>query len=65
MTDNPNKKRDKEHKDRPYEAPADQAEGERGRNTTTKVGRTPDQAEGERDENETNLDHKPYGKGKS
>lgn len=45
-----------------YEVPADQAEGERDRNTATKVGRTPGQAEGERDPAKTDLDRKPYRK---
>lgn len=53
---------DDDQKNRQYEAPADQAEGERDRNTTTKVGRTPGQAEGERDPAKTDLDRKPYGK---
>ncbi len=34
--------------------PADQAEGERGNEKSTKVGRTPGQAEGERDSSQQN-----------
>lgn len=45
-----------------YDVSADQAEGERNRTTTTKVGRTPGQAEGERDPEKTDRDRKRYNK---
>ncbi|MBI5671449.1 MAG: hypothetical protein HZC41_25945 [Chloroflexi bacterium] len=50
----------KQDKGGQYDTSADQAEGERNRTTTTKVGRTPGQAEGERDPAKTDPEHKPY-----
>jgi hypothetical protein len=57
--------REKEDKKKvQYPVGADQAEGERNEQTSTKVGRTPGQAEGDRETVEESLRNKERKQGK-
>ena len=53
-----------EQKNLKYPVGADQAEGERNEQTSTKVGRTPGQAEGDRETVEESLRNKERKQGK-